>query len=543
MMAAIRRVEPAPWTPARAWRTFIQQTAIQPAGLVLIPLCAILAIPFAWMHALFQNATILGDGDEAGVTALLAKSWKQATYWPKQNHIGIWLLSPWMLFLGLGFFIIMISVLNATMPPMLQYLIIVMIFSSALTAIGITSPIGFLIAGNIAALLLFFPWAAHHWFGWRTTFSLAGAHGILNTTFLLTVFAITYLILDPLMKTFYVLRCFYGESRHTGEDLRVDLRTIASRIAIVLFISFALFAPSPQPATAKDSGGTARSGESKTSNDWKKDSAKFPTTGIPPAKLDTAIDEVLKRPIYQWRLPQPKADEIAKEKNFARKFFTEVARILKKCAQWVSDTMYKIERWIRHWWNPKYNETTNSGGGGPSPSFWVYLLVFSLIALVIIAIILLFKRWKAAKSAGLAAQKTAVATAPDIHDENVLANQLPADEWIALARELIAKGEFRAALRALFLASLALLAQQHLVVIARGKSNYDYLRELDRRAHALPRIPEIFNDNVLAFERVWYGRDIADSALVTELEQHLRSLREMVAPANSASSPQELPHA
>ena len=188
IMATIRRTAPPRWTAARAWRMAIQQTALQPLGLILIPLAALLVIPFAWTHAFFQNITILGDGEEASVTALAGKSWQQAQTWPRLNYAGIWLFSPWMLGLGIGIFLLLTWLISSMTPSALLFIIILLIFSAALLAIGLSSPLGFLIAGNVAVLLLFLPWAAQHWFGWRTTFSLAGFHAIFNTTFLLIVF-------------------------------------------------------------------------------------------------------------------------------------------------------------------------------------------------------------------------------------------------------------------------------------------------------------------------------------------------------------------
>ena len=553
VMAAIRRVEPSPWTPARAWRMFIQQTAVQPLGLLMIPLAAVFAIPFARVHAFFQSATVLGDGEESSVTALVSKSWKQSGNWPRQNLIGIWLLSPWML--GIGLFVLMTWLLSSAVPSALLFVIIMLALSSALFSIGLSSPLGLLIAGNVAAAILFLPWAAQHWFGWRTTFSLAGFHAVFNSTFLLIVFSITYLVLDPLMKTFYVLRCFYGESRRSGEDLRVDLRSLASRAAsaIVLVVVLVL---APSSALAKKKSDSAPSSASagktdgmggsskKISNDWKPAQPEFPTIGIQPDELNRKIDDVLKRPVYQWRLPPQPEPEVKKGKGFLDSFFEEVTATMKRFGQWLSDRLGDFERWLRHRFGKSRGEESGSFSvSGPSPSVWVYILVFSLIALVIVAGILIFKKWRAKRLAALSAQAIAAASIPDIHDENILANQLPADEWLALAREFAGKGEYRGALRALFLASLALLAGQQLVAIARGKTNYDYLRELRRRAHALPAVPQIFGENILTFERVWYGRDTADENLVSESEQRLSSLRESVAGVADPGHKTETPHA
>ena len=99
----------------------------------------------------------------------------------------------------------------------------------------------------------------------------------------------------------------------------------------------------------------------------------------------------------------------------------------------------------------------------------------------------------------------ALPAVPDVADENVGADQLPEDGWSRLARELLERGELRLALRAFYLASLASLADRNLITLAKFKSNLEYQRELDRRAHALPVVTGAFGENLSVFERVWYG--------------------------------------
>ncbi len=94
---------------------------------------------------------------------------------------------------------------------------------------------------------------------------------------------------------------------------------------------------------------------------------------------------------------------------------------------------------------------------------------------------------------------------PDLADDSVTADELSEDRWTSLAQELLARGETRLGLRALYLASLSLLAERGLLTIVRSKSNREYERELRRRAHAVPGVTAAFADNVTIFESVWYG--------------------------------------
>ena len=115
--------------------------------------------------------------------------------------------------------------------------------------------------------------------------------------------------------------------------------------------------------------------------------------------------------------------------------------------------------------------------------------------------------------------------APDVIDENVRADQLPEDGWTRLAREFLARGEFRLAMRAFYLASLSHLAARNLISIARFKSNLDYERELRRRAHSFPELLATFNANLGLFEQVWYGRHQVDQTLVLQFAQNVDRLK------------------
>ena len=107
---------------------------------------------------------------------------------------------------------------------------------------------------------------------------------------------------------------------------------------------------------------------------------------------------------------------------------------------------------------------------------------------------------------------------PDLPAEDLLATQLPEDEWLSLARRLAAAGERRLALRALYLSLLAGLGERGLLAIARHKSNRDYLQELRRRTRDRPELPGAFGRSVGDFERVWYGAHPVDDGLLAAFQ-------------------------
>jgi hypothetical protein len=85
------------------------------------------------------------------------------------------------------------------------------------------------------------------------------------------------------------------------------------------------------------------------------------------------------------------------------------------------------------------------------------------------------------------------------------ATALPEEGWLNLAGELMEKGELRLALRSLYLATLACLARQELITIAKYKSDREYELELRRRSHTQPHLAEVFKENRALFECAWYG--------------------------------------
>jgi hypothetical protein len=160
----------------RTARIFATQTILQPPGLFLIPLSLMPVLPFGWVYAFYQNVTALADGE--GRTAhLFQKSCRQAALWPMQN----WL------------------------------------------ALGILLPFAFYVFLNWVTVCLLLPQLAKMLFGVQSVFTQS-PWSMFNTTFFAAMFGLTYLCADPILKTFYVLRCFYGESLQSGEDLKAELK-------------------------------------------------------------------------------------------------------------------------------------------------------------------------------------------------------------------------------------------------------------------------------------------------------------------------------
>jgi hypothetical protein len=245
------------------------------------------------------------------------------------------------------------------------------------------------------------------------------------------------------------------------------------------------------------------------------------TASIPPKELDRAIDEVIQQRKYTWRMPREKAAESSQnEPGVITKFFQRMGEMIRDAAR---ATVEWIERVLRKLFGSP-RATPGSAGDG-----WIMtkqMLLYGLLAVVISAIALLLLRfWKKRRDKTNIITTEAVQPVPDLTDENVAADQLPEDGWTTLARELLGRGELRLALRAFYLASLAHLAERNLVSLARFKSNRDYERELQRRAHAFPALQTLFGENVSCFDRVWYGRHEATGEVVTQFAANVERIK------------------
>jgi hypothetical protein len=448
---AQRAAQAAPPLPfRRIIRILLVQTVWQPLGLFLIPLSLIPILPFAWVYAFYQNVTALDNG-EMGARDVFKKSWRQAGLWPGQNSLAIVILIGFATYVFLNWVAVFF-----TLPELCKMLL------------GIES---------------------------RYT---ERPLSLLNSTFFAAMFSLTYLCVDPILKTFYSLRCFYGESLESGEDLKAELKefaAMASKAAAALLLFFLLvlsrpaFASNSAPATAAPA-----------------------SSRMSPAQLDGAISQTIHERKYIWRMPREKLqDTDANEGAFAR-FLEKIGDMLRRWGRATLQWLMKVFRAIYHWLEKILDGLfggSGSYGNGSSGNGWItsiQLLLWCLVAIVTSVLAILFYRvWQGRRKMRSLVATEAILPVPDVADESTAADELPEEEWSKLGRELLARGELRLAMRAFYLASLSHLATRNLISIARFKSNREYERELRRRGHSFPELLSIFGENISAFEASWYG--------------------------------------
>lgn len=335
-------------------------------------------------------------------------------------------------------------------------------------ALSLGTLFGFVLFLNLVSLIFATPWLLKTLFDIETVFSRhMGA--LLNSTILTIALTLTYLLLDPILKALYVLRHFYGLTQTTGGDLMIALRKLRTAIPLLLTLLVVL----PHPASAAPTAPPPREA----------------------TQLNTAIREVLTRPEYAWRAPRI-AKDLGTPEHSGLTWINKVLRSWWK-------TIKKVIRWIEKLFAPKQpTEPT-------TPVDWSAPLKPTVLALTLLVIATAaYLLWQRHRKRDLAATPATAITAqakPDLRQEDVTADQLPENEWLALAQELIQQGEHRLGMRALYLAHLAHLGAKEWVTITRAKSNNDLRMELARRARSQPELQSAFGESVRHFERAWYG--------------------------------------
>ncbi len=467
----------------RPWaRHLAAQIALQPLALFALPVALILFLPIGWVYAFFQNLSLTGDAAQARRLAVL---------WPGQNHLLIALLALFGLFVFL----------------------------------------------NLATLLFVSPWILQSLFGIETVFSRSPA-SMVNSTFLLVAIVMTWLATAPLARAAYVLRCFRGESLTTGEDLRGDLRALIAdpgRAALVLPILATLVAAASIPsvtlaavAAIPPAPPTAPAGAVEPARPFAgARGAGGPAAGtagvLRSDDLDRAIRAVLETREFRWRIPReaPPDGQRGPIARFLAAVNDTIARWWRSLTGWLEPA----GRWIRNLLDrlPAATPAPDTASGWPGLLPWIAGILIAA-AVAVVAYVVMRRRRRETPAAA------AVVTVAALPEDDSAAAEIPADRWIEAARDLAARGDLRAAARAVYLAMLSYLGERRLIAPARSKSNRDYLRELRRKTAEHPEIPARFEAGLAGFERVWYGRHPATEDLVLMLHDEFTRLRRHAEP-------------
>jgi len=322
----------------------------------------------------------------------------------------------------------------------------------------------------------------------------------LNTTFLSISVVLAMFCVDPVLKALYVLRAYYGESVRTGEDIRRQIRVFRAGGILGLFL---LAAPA---CLAMESGSNL---------------------SIDVQELDQSIEQVMQRPHFSWKMAKVKAPKEESERGPVGRFLFWVAGGIKKGVRTVAGWVRKFANWLENIlkrWNPLREPKDFNREGNMFATQTLLFLALSITACLLA--LLLWRNWKRKKSPVATAEAILEPNQPDLEDESTTAAELPSDGWLRLARDMMTRGNRRLALRALYFASLATLAQSGLLSLSDAKTEHEYVAELSRRAHQNFELHKIFINKVELFEKAWYGMQPVSEALFnrfSKLHQQIAS--------------------
>ncbi len=451
------------WKPSTMLAIWSRQIAFQPLGFFIKPLAWLLVFPVTYVSAFFQNLTVLGGADQNDVR----KSWELARLWPKQSYAVYGLLSLLALIIFFDLYAVTLSI-----PLVLKILL------------GIES-----------FLTRSYTWA-------------------FSPVLLIVIAAVAYFLIDLLAKAIEVIRCCDGESLATGADLLRRLAALQNRarpvrpdqtckrsVPVLPLLSAAISSTVRLQLSltlgalliATPLGATGSSIETSAPQSERLDQ---PLTK--PA-LDRQIERVLQNPEYSWREPSAPTHRPG-QKSIFEQWMASIRQMVVSLGSWISRLLKSLLKPF----DLKAPVTQPAGAPFSSGLFNAlgYLLWAAFAGTLILLVIRILK---------LKATKLPPSIVPsqdlDLADEEIEADQLPDNEWYALAHEKMAAGEFRQAQRALFLAILSYLASHRLITVERWKSNTDYEKELGRKANHLSDLPALFSQSRLGFERCWYGAD------------------------------------
>jgi hypothetical protein len=360
--------------------------------------------------------------------------------------------------------------------------------------------------GLIVAVVI--PQLLHSIFGLNTILSTRmGLYALSRSSaFWLSSFAGTWLALDPIVKCSYVIVYQHLRSLREGYDLRDALASlprhkkplaaqaaikpsnkVLTAVSIVIFSLLVCARPVAAFAKVQDSSGQPAV-----------ESANGPAHEARVQTLRHAIDEESQRAIYRWH-----DAEHPSPPNWFDKLLARLGRGLDRAFAWLSRMLKKL-------WPGGLNS-----GGDSKPSkwtlkdLWTWGIVIAVVTITLAVILIWLRRRRDAAAISIPAS---VAPLPDLSDA-VLATARSEDEWFVLASQLEGNGDFRSALRAIYLGLLAGLAQREWLTIRRDRTNRDYLDEFTRRwrrrpqatANARAEIPGKLRSSMRQFDRVWYG--------------------------------------
>lgn len=356
--------------------------------------------------------------------------------------------------------------------------------------------LGLIVLLNMVVLIGLMPQLVRILTGYESTFSRSGSYFLTNPMFMMLVLSATWVLFDPFVQAVYCLRCYQAESRETGEDVRAGIRRLSAGLRVPVAMALMVIMLTAMAPTCR--------------------------AEVQPATLQKASEAALRSAEYDWRLPLPPASVRNKpwivsvtDRILAsmRSFTDAIGRLLDRFFSWLSDQL-------------GIGAQQQSGALPVRGLHWTVYVLIGLVAIVGILLGLRALRSRRRKAAEIAAGEGVPSIRLDADD--LTADRLPEEQWLELAERALLEQNFRLALRAFYLASLAWMGRSEYISIHPGKTNREYELELRRRLRTFPEARALFGANVIAFERVWYGLHEVAQDEIAEFRQRIGQMKSIL---------------
>ncbi len=438
-----------------------RQTIFACAEMIVMPLALLLTIPFGWCYAFFQTGSM---GTLIFEKNLITESITHSKVLPKQNHIMLWVICPQ--------FLLTMVMCYIAVPPLVTLLdtapnaqILIYIFSGILAFVTLlVNPLGFLLFANFLAAIVFLPYLIHTLTGWESLYSMNGMTA-LHPGVLLATWALSFLLMDPLVKVSYILRIYDHQAISSGHDIIKRISTPA----LLFIVIFTLISP------LKSYSETRR---------------------VDQQVFDKTVSEVLKDPSFSWRgkkrfdLPEVKIN----------------TGPLKSMSLHIKSFLKKIESWIVNFFKKEHKRKDKP------PFKWnplsitinpVTVMIFSIIVILFYFTFIVLRRQRHRPIEHNPAMALPVAEEKIHH--TISADENPPDQWERMAHEAISMGKLQAGIRYFYLSTLSLLNDKRLLTLKKSRSNREIRRELQKRYPDQLSLNDNVNILIMNFEYTWYG--------------------------------------
>ncbi len=197
-----------------------------------------------------------------------------------------------------------------------------------------------------------------------------------------------------------------------------------------------------------------------------------------------ALDEVLSQPEFQWQERTPS-----------------------KLALWWERVKQQVAEWLRK----IFNIEESSDGVIVTLPFGPYLVTLVSAVLLMLALAYVLRDLQVGLS-----------TETALEAEDAAGEPLTSGAALQKARTFSTGGDYRTAVRYLYLSTLLLLDERGVLTYDRALTNREYARGLA----SAPHLARLFSSVVDVFDRVWYGEQPLDRATYEDYAEKITELSE-----------------